>query len=250
MLHPSAGCARRSLNSRPALPVSMEAQMKCLARRAGVLTLIASAAIATAAIADEAKIMKDATEVYQELLSTPDRGVPEALLKNATCIAVIPHSVKGAIGYGARFGSGVMSCRAQDGSWSAPAFVDLRGGSWGLQLGAEATDLVIFFMSERGAKSLMNSSQVTLGGKLSVAAGPVGRSAEASTDLKLNAEMYTYAKSKGLFAGISLEGARLSKDDKSTKEYYGAGYTAKALLFDHKHPPAKAEATAFVSALP
>src|SRR6185503_14935623 len=110
--------------------------------------------------------------------------------------------------------------------------------------------LVIFFMSDKSAKSLMNSSQITLGGKLSVAAGPVGRSAEASTDLKLNSEIYTYAKSKGLFAGVSLEGARLSQDNKSTKEYYGTQYSVKQLLFDHKRPPAKAEATAFITALP
>lgn len=224
--------------------------MRSIAQRAGVLAVIASATFAPAAIADEARIMTDATAVFQELLSSPDRGVPEGLLKNAKCVAVIPNSVKGAVGFGARFGSGVMSCRGENGHWSSPAFLTLRGGSWGLQIGAESSDLVVFFMSEQGARSLLNSSQITLGGKLSVAAGPVGRTAEASTDLKLDAEMYTYAKTKGLFAGVSLEGARLSQDNKANRKYYGQKVTAKQLLFEHKRIPVRAEAAAFVTAMP
>jgi lipid-binding SYLF domain-containing protein len=130
--------------------------------------------------------LTDATAVYHELLSTPDRGVPEALLKNCRCIAVIPHVLRGAFVYGARFGTGVMSCRNEHGTWSPPSFVRLYGGSWGLQIGGESSDLVLFFTSERGARSLMTSSQITLGGQASVAAGPFGHRGEASTDLKLN----------------------------------------------------------------
>lgn len=224
--------------------------MRGLACRAGALALVAGAFLAPAAVADEAKIVKNATEVFTELLATPDRGVPQALLDDCRCVAVIPNSIKGALGYGARFGSGVMSCRAADGAWSSPAFLKLKGGSWGLQVGAESTDLVLFFMTEKGARSLLTSSQITLGGKMSVAAGPVGRTAEASTDLKLNAEIYTYAKSKGLFAGISLEGARLSQDNKANREYYGTAVTAKQLLFENKRPARKAEALEFTAALP
>lgn len=194
--------------------------------------------------------LKDATVVYHELLSTPDRGVPEALLKKCQCIAVIPHVIKGAFVYGARFGTGVMSCRNAEGNWSPPSFVDITGGSWGLQIGGESSDLVLFFTSERGARSLMTSSKITLGGQASVAAGPFGRSGEASTDLKLNAEIYTYAKSKGLFAGLSIAGARLAADKKSNAQYYGQPVSVKQLLFEHQAPRVPEEAEAFRKALP
>jgi lipid-binding SYLF domain-containing protein len=194
--------------------------------------------------------LTDATAAYRELLSTPDRGVPEALLKDCKCITVIPHVLKGALVYGGRFGRGVMSCRNAVGTWSPPSFVTLTGGSWGLQIGGESSDLVLFFMSERGARSLMTSSKITLGGKASVAAGPFGRTGEASTDLKLDAEIYTYAKSKGLFAGLSLEGARLAADKKSNAQYYGQPTPVKELLFEHKAPRVPGEAEEFRKALP
>jgi lipid-binding SYLF domain-containing protein len=201
------------------------------------------------AITPQGQRLLDSKNVYQELLSAPDRGVPQELLEHAKCIVVIPHELKGAVGYGANFGHGVMSCRTATG-WSAPTFVTLTGASAGFQIGAESTDLVMFFMSERGAHSLMTSSKVTLGGKMSVAAGPFGRSGEASTDLKLNAEIYSYAKSKGLFAGVSLEGARLAADTKSNQEYYGRPFSAKQLLFEHAVTSPPAECDAFTSALP
>ncbi len=194
--------------------------------------------------------LTDATAVYNELLSTPDRGVPKALLENCRCIAVIPHVLKGAIVYGARFGTGVMTCRNEHGTWSPPSFVRLYGGSWGLQIGGESSDLVLFFTSERGARSLMTGSRITLGGLASVAAGPFGRSGEASTDLKLNAEIYTYAKSKGLFAGLSLAGARLSADKKSNAQYYGQPVSVQQLLFEQKAPRVPEDAEAFRRALP
>jgi SH3 domain-containing YSC84-like protein 1 len=193
--------------------------------------------------------LQDATAVYRELLASPDRGVPEALLRDADCIAVFPHVIKGAMVYGARHGTGVMSCRSGNG-WGPPSFVTLTGGSWGLQIGGESSDLVVFFMTERGARSLMTSSQITLGGKASVAAGPVGRTGEASTDLKLDAEVYTYAKTKGLFAGLSIEGARLSADQRSNARYYGRNVTAKQLLFENKAVRVPAPADAFRKALP
>ena len=206
---------------------------------------------ALAAAADEKldRKVRAAREVYQELLRVPDRSVPEALLRNCKCIAVIPHALKGAIGYGARFGRGIICCRGGGGSWSAVSFLRLTGGSVGFQIGAEASDHVLFFMTERGARSLLQS-KFTLGGTVSVAAGPVGRSAEAGTDIKLDAEIYSYAKSKGLFAGISLEGARLAPDRRANQRYYGAPVDAQAILFGHQARAMPASGREFVSALP
>ena len=229
--------------------------MNRLSGSIGFVAVIAAIGLASPAFAADTDTkldqkLKDATAVYHELLSTPDRGVPEALLKNCQCIAVIPQVLKGAFVYGARFGTGVMSCRNSEGKWSPPSFVRLYGGSWGLQIGGESSDLVLFFMNERGARSLMTSSKITLGGQASVAAGPFGRSGEASTDLKLNAEIYTYAKSKGLFAGLSFAGARFSADGKSNALYYGRPVTVKQLLFEHKAPRVPEEAEEFRKALP
>ena len=215
---------------------------------------IAALALTTPALAgDEPKLdqkLVDATAVYQELLNAPDRGVPEALLAKCKCVTVIPHAVKGAMVYVARFGTGVMSCRNEAGKWSPPSFVGLTGGSFGPQIGAETSDLVLFFMSERGARSLMTSSKITLGGQAGVAAGPFGRNIEAGTDLKLDAEIYTYAKSKGLFVGAALTGARLAADKKSNKEFYGTSVTLKQLVFEHKAPKVPESARQFVNALP
>jgi len=198
---------------------------------------------------DQAKKLTDATAVYHELISAPDRGVPKELLEGCKCIAVLPGVLKAAVGYGARHGSGVITCRTANG-WSAPAFVNISGGSVGLQLGAESTDLVLFFMNDRAARSLVSGSRFTLGGKASVAAGPFGRSGEAATSLDLKAEIYSYARSKGLFAGISLEGARLAPNPKDNASYYGRGVTYRQLLIGAGPPTMPAEAAGFRSALP
>ena len=198
---------------------------------------------------DGAKKLNDAVAVYHELISTADRAVPQELLDHCKCIAVIPGVFKAAIGYGARRGKGVMSCRTASG-WSAPAFVTITGGSVGFQLGAESTDLVLFFMNDRGVHSLINGSKITLGGKASVAAGPFGRSGEAATNLELKAEIYSYARSKGLFAGLSLEGARLAPSNDDTAKYYGTGVTPKQLLFGRGPETVPAEAEAFRKTLP
>jgi SH3 domain-containing YSC84-like protein 1 len=229
--------------------------MNRLSGSIGLVAMIAAIGLASPAFAavTDAKLdqkLKDATAVYQELLATPDRGLPEALVKDCRCIAVLPHVIKGAFVYGARFGTGIMSCRDEHGAWSPPSFVRLYGGSWGLQIGGESSDLVLFFMNDRGARSLMTSSKITLGGQASVAAGPFGRSGEASTDLKLNAEIYTYAKSKGLFAGLSIAGARLAADKEANAQYYGQPVSVKQLLFDHKAPRVPEESGAFLKVLP
>ncbi|HYM80241.1 MAG TPA: lipid-binding SYLF domain-containing protein [Candidatus Limnocylindria bacterium] len=207
--------------------------------------------VAQAALTEDqlAKRLADAGAVYQELVRTPDRGIPEALHDKCKCVAVFPHVYKGAIGFGARHGNGVATCRDAAGHWSPVAFLKLTGGSWGLQLGATATDVVLFFMTERGAQSLLES-KFTLGANAGVAAGPVGRTAEASTDLKLEAEIYSYARSKGLFAGLSLEGARLAADEKANRQFYGAPVSAKALLFEHGAPRRPPEGEAFLGLLP
>ncbi len=223
-----------------------------------VIGMLLCAAVATAGIAmaspseDAAKQVKkltDATAVYHELISASDQAVPKELLENCRCIAVLPGVLKAALGYGARHGSGVMTCRTASG-WSAPAFVNISGGSVGFQLGAESTDLVLFFMNDRGARSLVNGSRITLGGKASVAAGPFGRSGEAATNLELKAEIYSYARSKGLFAGISLEGARLAPNPQDIANYYGRGVTYKQLLFGGGPPEVPEEADAFRKSLP
>lgn len=211
---------------------------------------VAPAAFGAETDAKLAQKLADAAAVYHELLATPDRGVPEALLADCRCIAVLPQVIKGAFVYGGRSGTGVMSCRDTSGKWSPVSFVRITGGSWGLQFGAESSDLVLFFMSERGARSVMTSSKLTLGGKASIAAGPFGRSGEASTDLKLNAEIYTYAKSKGLFAGLSVEGARLAADEKTNSEFYGEPVAVQKLLFEHAAPSSPDAADVFLKALP
>ena len=186
---------------------------------------------------------------YRELITAGDKAIPKELLDHAKCIAVLPGVIKAAIGFGGRHGSGVISCRTETG-WSTPAFISISGGSWGVQLGVESSDIVLFFMNDRGAHSLVDGSRVTLGGQASVAAGPFGRSAEAATNLDLKAEIYSYAKSKGLFAGLSLEGAELKPDKDDDRDYYGSGVTTTQLLFGSAPANVPAEAQTFQKALP
>jgi lipid-binding SYLF domain-containing protein len=193
--------------------------------------------------------LADATAVYRELVTASDKAIPKELLEHAKCIAVLPGVIKAAIAFGGRHGSGVISCRTESG-WSTPAFVSISGGSWGVQLGVESSDIVLFFMNDRGARSLVDGSRVTLGGRASVAAGPFGRSAEAATNLDLKAEIYSYAKSKGLFAGLSLEGAELKPDGDDNRDYYGSGVTTTQLLFGGGPATVPAEAQTFRQALP
>ncbi len=188
-------------------------------------------------------------EAFLRLFELEDRSIPERLIVDARCIAVLPKVVKGAFVWGGRRGHGVMSCRNDEGSWSPPAFVKITGGSFGLQAGAQVTDLVLFFMSEKGARSMMRSKFI-LGGDVTVAAGPVGRSAEAGTDLLFNAEVYAYARSRGIFAGISIEGAQLSVYQRWIEGYYGSRIWPEEILFEHQVPTLPAEAKTFMSVLP
>ena len=192
--------------------------------------------------------IRSAVEVYKELLNTPDRKVPERLLRECRCVAVVPRVIKAALGVGGRHGTGVVSCRDESGAWSPPSFISLSGASIGFQIGAQSTDFVLFFMSERGTRSLLKS-RVTLGADASVAAGPVGRTVEASTDIKLDAEIYAYARAKGLFAGVSLEGSVLDAADRKNRKYYGREVKPAAILFEHKVPHVPDEARRFMAVL-
>jgi len=213
------------------------------------LALAASLAAPAAADQDFAKKFYNAREAFTELMESPDRGVPERLLERTKCVAVIPSVIKGAFIWGGRHGRGVMSCRDEAGTWSPPMFVKISGGSVGFQAGGESTDLVLFFLTERGVRSLLDSKFV-LGGDVGLAAGPLGRSAEATTDLRFKAEIYSYARSKGLYAGISIEGARLAPDYAWARGFYGERVWPDEVLFRHEVPRMTPDAQAFVDVLP
>jgi len=169
--------------------------------------------------------------VMEEILSVPD-NIPRELLEKAECVIVIPSTMKLAIGLGGSYGRGAMVCRAgrlYDGAWGAPAMYTLEGGSFGFQLGGESTDLVLLVMNTRGVEALLGS-QVKLGGNASVAAGPKGRAAEASTDASLRAEILSYSRSRGLFAGLSLSGTSLRPDDDASAQVYGRKLTARRIV--------------------
>lgn len=218
--------------------------------RTPTIFVIVAALLAAPASATRYGDKLDASrEAFHRLFEVDDRRVPERLIAEARCLAVLPKVVKGAFMWGGRRGRGVMTCRDDAGSWSPPLFVKLTGGSFGLQAGAQVTDLVLFFMSEKGARSMMRSEFI-LGGDVTVAAGPVGRTAEASTDLRFNAEVYAYSRSRGLFAGISIEGAQLSDDRRWNDAYYGERLKAETILFDRRVPRLPPEAKTFMSVLP
>src|SRR5436853_1115516 len=182
--------------------------------------------------------LEKSVEVLHAIMSTPDKGIPEEVLTNAKCILVVPDLVKGGFIVGGKHGRGVASCRTANG-WSAPAFVSVGGGSWGLQIGAEGVDLVMLVMNDKGLQHLL-SSKFQISGEGSAAAGPVGRHASAGTDWKLNAELLTYSRSKGAFAGLTLEGAVVEQDDDSTVAIYGKKIPFRTILLGEVKPPAEA----------
>ncbi|HSR67039.1 MAG TPA: lipid-binding SYLF domain-containing protein [Acidobacteriota bacterium] len=193
--------------------------------------------------------VEDSGEVYGQLINAPDQGVPERLLKDAQCVAVIPALKKGAFIFGGKHGKGVVTCRNDSGKWSPLSFLTISGGSFGLQIGGQSSDLVLFIMSEKGARSLVRS-EFTLGGDASVAAGPVGRQATADTDVALNADILAYARTKGLFAGISLDGSSVRNDGKAIKDYYGKRLDPEQILFQHQVPTNPSHGQALFDKLP
>ena len=181
---------------------------------------------------DEVEQSEKAGKVFTEIMDAPDKSIPKNLIDDARCVLVFPNVLKAGFVVGGRGGRGVASCRTATG-WSSPAYFNLGGGSFGLQIGAESTDFVLLVMNEKGMNSLL-SDQFTLGGDASVAAGPVGREAGASTDAKLNAQILSYSRSKGLFAGLELKGVVIKPDKDDMRDVYGANVTAKEVLNGNK----------------
>jgi lipid-binding SYLF domain-containing protein len=188
----------------------------------GCYALVSSAQTrtGTAKQTDEGARAANAASVLGEIMDAPDQGIPDALMKKAYGIAVIPHVVKGAFGIGGRFGKGLVAERNADGGWGTPLFIEIGGGSFGLQLGVEATDVVMVFTNREGIQPLLKG-KLKIGADASATAGPVGRNAEAGTDILLKSAIYSYSRSKGLFAGVALDGAVLQLDDDANKSVYG-----------------------------
>ena len=217
--------------------------MRILSLSLSILLVLAGLAAPAAAQSDEEKRITNAATVLAEVLGIPD-NVPADVLDKAECVIILPSVVKFAIGIGGSYGRGVMTCRggaAFDGPWGAPTMMMLAGGSFGLQIGGQATDFVLFVMNSRGAEGIL-SSQVKLGADVSAAAGPKGRTATASTDATMRAEILSYSRSRGLFAGISLEGATLRPDQDANEEIYGKVIPARDIVLTGKTPPSAAAA--------
>jgi len=180
----------------------------------------------------EAKRLESATFVVNEIMQTPEKGIPQDLLDKAVCVGIIPSELKVAFGVGGKFGRGALVCRkGGNGAWGAPSMFTLFGGNFGFQIGGEATDIVFIVMNPGGVRKLLQTG-VKLGADISAAAGPVGRTAEGATDVQMHAEILSYSRSRGLFAGISLDGAVLRPDDDANRRLYGQVYEPKQILMD------------------
>lgn len=198
--------------------------------------------ICAPAFAGETQLEK-ATNVVNEIMGTPDNGIPQDLLDRAVCVGIVPSELKGALIFGGAYGRGILVCRkGGNGPWDAPSMFTLGAASIGFQIGGKATDVVFLVMNPEGMKKLVQDS-VKLGAELSVAAGPVGRSAEGATDAQLHAEILSYSRTRGLFAGASLDGAVVKQDRDDNRRLYGRTVTAKEILIDGKvRPPQAAQA--------
>jgi SH3 domain-containing YSC84-like protein 1 len=191
--------------------------------------------------------LQEAQEIFTEIMSIPDKAIPQDLLDKAHCIVIVPGLKSGAIGIGGKYGRGFATCRkSTNQGWGAPAAVRVEGGSFGFQIGGSSTDVVMLVMNERGMNRLLES-KFTLGGNASVAAGPVGRTASANTDAFMSAEILSWSRSRGLFAGVALEGATLRNDVDENAELYGERLHNKDILLTDRKPPASA--ASFITAL-
>ncbi|TDR38260.1 lipid-binding SYLF domain-containing protein [Tahibacter aquaticus] len=196
-----------------------------------VLLLLCSLLLSATVLAGEteSKRAREATRVLDEIMQAPDRRVPTGLLREAHAIAVIPDVIKAGLVIGGRRGHGLIVVKGSDGTWSNPAFITMTGGSLGFQAGVQSTDVILVFRSQRGVDSIVHG-KFTLGADASAAAGPVGRSAQASTDAQLKAEIYSYSRARGLFAGVALDGSVLSIDHDSNQAVYGEGVTPRRIF--------------------
>jgi SH3 domain-containing YSC84-like protein 1 len=196
-------------------------------RRFGIVCLSAGLLYGSESAATR---LKTSADVLTEIMAAPDRGIPQELLEKSQCIVIVPGMKKGAFIVGAEYGRGFITCRRLAGTgWSLPAAVKVEGGSFGFQIGGSETDAIMLVMNKRGVEKLV-SSKFTLGADASVAAGPVGRSSSADTDLKMQAEILTYSRSRGVFAGVALDGATLRPDKRANRELYGSQLTNKQIL--------------------
>jgi len=210
-----------------------------------VLSMVASSAFATLS-KDEVKRLNEAGPILTELRNSTEKAIPEDVWTKAQCVIVIPSMKKAAFVVGGEYGSGVMSCRTND--WSAPVFMQLAKGSWGLQIGAEEVDLVLLVMNRKGVDKLLED-KVSLGADASVAAGPVGRTGAAATDAQLHAEMLTYSRSRGVFAGVDLSGGVLKPDKDALERAYGKNVSARDIVNGTANVVTPQPAMAFVHAL-
>ena len=208
----------------------------------GVALLVAVVSLSAFGQKKESDRVANAGTVMQEILNIPD-DIPQSVIDKADCVVVLPSVLKFAIGIGGSYGRGVMTCRGGKdfrGPWGPPTMMALEGGSLGLQLGGQATDFVLLLMSTKSADNIL-TSKVKLGGDISAAAGPVGRTASAETDVTLRAEILSYSRARGLFAGVSLAGSTLRPDNSANKNLYGKDLSAKEIVFNHAVPvPASA----------
>jgi lipid-binding SYLF domain-containing protein len=199
---------------------------------------LAATAVSAFGETDRSKLderLNNAQAVVHEIMATPDKGIPQSILAGASCVVVIPSFKKGAFVVGAQYGQGVATCRTPRG-WSSPVFVQLAGGSFGFQIGGQSTDLVLIAMNHNGLQDMLKN-KFKIGGDAAASAGPVGRNAQAGTDWKLNAEFLTYSRSKGLFAGIDLDGTVLSQNQDDTRTFYGADVPFDTVLTGNKVTP-------------
>jgi len=206
-----------------------------------VLTALLALMLPFAAKAQEREIQRadNAVRVLSEILAIPEESLPERLLREAEAIAVMPDVVKAGLVFGGRGGKGLMAVRGSDGTWSNPTFITLGGGSFGFQAGVQSADVVLVFRNRRGVDNIVNG-KFTLGADASVAAGPVGRAAQASTDGQLKAEIYSYSRARGLFAGIALDGAVIAIDNRANRRVYGRDVTARMILENRVRPQVNA----------
>ena len=212
--------------------------MKRALSTACVFSLVATAGLAAAVSGKLKSRVDEAAAVLEEIHKAPDKDIPQELWDRAACVIVIPSVKKAAFVFGGEYGKGLMSCRkGKGGAWSAPVFMQLEKGSWGLQIGAQSIDLVLLVNDERGMKKLLGN-KVTLGAEASVAAGPVGRDARAATDAQMKSEILSYSRAQGLFAGINLSGGVLKPDSDDNEEVYGKKITPSAVLTGSTAAPA------------
>ena len=204
-----------------------------------VITLALSlSARASSSREDDVHRIQESAQIFEEIMGTPDKAIPQGLLDSAQCLAIIPSEAKLAFFVGGNYGKGLVTCRAPKG-WSAPVFLSISGGSFGFQFGGSLTDIILVFRGRRGLEKLLNN-KFKIGGDVSAAAGPVGRSAAAGTDITLHAEILTYSRSRGAFAGISLTGAVVKPDDSGIKALYGPTANREDILSGKVDTPADA----------